>query len=90
MLFQWDPKKSEANYKKHKITFEEAKEVFADPLSLTIPDSVHSTNEDRWVTLGQTKEKHVLLLVIHTYRSKENEEVIRIISARKATKKEKR
>ncbi|MBU0559909.1 MAG: BrnT family toxin [Bacteroidetes bacterium] len=83
--FQWDQRKNLANIKKHRISFEEAKTVFYDENARVIPDPEHSANEDRFIILGFSSNLK-LLIVVHTY--KENDEVIRIISVRKATKSE--
>ena len=83
LTFEWDPQKAESNNEKHGISFEEASTVFRDPLSLTIDDPLHSTGEVRMVQIG-ISHKNRLLVVVHT----ERENNIRIISARKATKKE--
>jgi uncharacterized protein len=83
--FQWDPNKNKTNIKKHKITFEEAKSVFFDENARVIQDPEHSINEERFIILGLSFKLN-LLIVVHTYI--ENDEVIRIISARKATKSE--
>lgn len=83
--FQWDEKKNRANITKHKISFEEAKSVFYDENARLIPDPEHSIDEERFLLLGFSS-KLKMLVVVHTYR--ENDEVIRIISARKATKSE--
>ena len=83
LLFEWDANKAKANITKHEISFEEAATVFGDERSLTIDDVTHSTHEKRKVTLGKSVEHH-LLVVVHTERG----EHIRIISARKASKKE--
>ena len=85
MRFLWDQNKNLANIKKHKISFEEAKTVFFDDNARLIPDSEHSISEERFIILGLTN-KFRLLVVVHTY--KENDDIIRIISARKATKSE--
>jgi len=85
MRFQWDQSKNLANIKKHKISFEEAKTVFFDDNARLISDPEHSINEERFIILGITSKLR-LLVVVHTY--KENNETIRIISARKATKSE--
>lgn len=87
MKFSWDKQKEKINWQKHKVAFIEACYIFTDKYSLTIYDKNHSIDEDRWITLGQTPQGK-LLLVVHTYRSINNEEQVRIISARKATKKE--
>jgi uncharacterized protein len=85
MLFQWDKNKNLSNIKKHNISFEEAKTVFFDDNARFIPDPEHSKYEERFIILGMSN-KLKLLVVIHTY--KEDPEIIRIISARKATKSE--
>lgn len=86
--FDWDPEKANDNRKKHDVNFEEAATVFRDPKALSIFDPDHSENEDRWITLGISKIGR-LLVVIHTFR-KENDNTfkVRIISGRKATKRE--
>lgn len=88
MQFTWDEKKNQANQRGHHVSFELAKEVFADPLALSHMDRVEE-GEQRWQTLG-TVGGTVILLVAHTTSEQEEEEVIRIISARKATKYERR
>jgi uncharacterized DUF497 family protein len=85
MRFQWDQSKNLANIKKHKNSFEEAKTVFYDDNARLISDPEHSINEERFIILGITTKLR-LLVVVHSY--KENNETIRIISARKATKSE--
>ncbi|MCD6261950.1 MAG: BrnT family toxin [Deltaproteobacteria bacterium] len=85
IIFEWDEKKAEQNIRKHSVFFEEAATVFSDPFSITIYDPLHSKDEDRFVILGMS-ENNSLLVVIHTERG----DKIRIISARKATKKERR
>jgi uncharacterized DUF497 family protein len=84
--FNWDPKKAAANLKKHEIDFHEAATVFADVLSTTFPDTDHSSPaEPRFVTIGMSKHRR-LLVVIHA----EREETMRIITARRATRRERR
>ena len=83
--FEWDKNKNELNQKKHKISFEEAKTVFYDEEALLIDDPEHSQEEARFIILGFSKRAN-LLVVCHCYRASES--VIRIISARKATKNE--
>lgn len=83
--FEWDPRKAASNEKKHGISFEEAQTVFYDENGRLIDDPDHSDEEDRFILLGASSQSHVLI-VCHCYR--ESDEVIRIISARKATKKE--
>lgn len=86
--FEWDPVKAKSNLKKHRISFEEASEVFLDPLQLSMPDADHSEQEERWITLGNTKE-HKLRLVVHTFITYHQDQVtVRIISARPATRHE--
>lgn len=87
MEFIWDEEKAEANIKKHGVHFEEAITVFDDPEAIRIFDPDHSDDEDRFVLLGLSRLLR-LLVVCHCYR--ENDSVIRIFSARKATKKETR
>ncbi len=88
MKYEWDENKNKINYVKHKISFELAKLAFDDPLHRTQFDRV-ADNEERWHTLGMIQNQ-LLALVVHTYRTVDDEEVIRIISARKATKHERR
>lgn len=83
LLFEWDPSKERKNREIHSISFDEASTTFKDVLSLTIYDTLHSDKENRLILIGNSY-KNRLLVVIHT----EREEKIRIISARKATKKE--
>ena len=85
--FEWDEEKAAFNLKKHKVSFEEAKTVFYDPNAKLIADPDHSAEEDRFIILGLSNNSKVLV-VCHCYR--ENDEVIRIISARKATINEKK
>jgi uncharacterized DUF497 family protein len=84
----WDETKNQANQRDHKVSFELAREVFADPLALSKMDRVED-GEQRWQTVGMVSGT-VILLVAHTVHEREGEEVIRIISARKATKHERR
>ena len=81
----WDPMKPRRNQEKHGVAFEEAATVFRDPLLLVQPDVVHSSDEERWIALGKSAQQ-LLLVVVHT----ENENTIRIISARKAEPRERR
>lgn len=87
LYFEWDDNKNETNKKKHKISFEEAKTVFYDADALVIDDPEHSIEEERFIILGLSQKAN-LLVVCHCYRASET--VIRIISARKATKNEAR
>jgi len=83
--FIWDQNKADANHRKHKISFEEAQTVFTDPNARMIADAQHSVDEDRFVLLGISSALR-LIVVCHCYR--EDDMIIRIISARKATKQE--
>lgn len=85
LKFEWDENKNSINKRKHKISFEEAKTVFYDGEALVIDDPDHSEEEERFIILGLS-ERLNLLVVCHCYRASET--VIRIISARKATKTE--
>ncbi|HBF86149.1 MAG TPA: hypothetical protein DDW54_00560 [Clostridiales bacterium] len=85
IVFEWDENKNKINESKHKVSFEEAKTVFYDENALVINDPEHSLDEERFVILGFSGKAN-LLVVCHCYRSENM--VIRIISARKATKKE--
>ena len=85
MRIIWDENKNQENIKKHNISFEEAKTVFFDPNGKLIADPDHSNEEERFIILGLSKMLN-LLVVCHCYR--ENDEIIRIITARKATKRE--
>ena len=87
LRFEWDENKNRINLAKHKISFEEAQTVFYDEEALVIDDPEHSQEEERFIILGFSKKAN-LLVVCHCYR--ESESVIRIISARKATKTEER
>ena len=85
MNFTWDEAKAAINLQKHKVSFEEAKTVFDDEEALFMSDPDHSDTEERFILLGMSTLLR-LLVVCHCYR--ENDDVIRIISARKATKNE--
>ena len=85
LAFDWDEQKNESNRKKHGIWFEEAQQVFDDPRGLVFFDEDHSKLEDRFILLGISGSARVLVVVFY---EKEDDDIIRIISARKATKKE--
>ena len=89
MIFDWDSNKNSENTEKHGISFEQAKEIFFDPLHLSILDERFSYFEERWITMGATENGKVIV-VDHPYFVEEPEERIRIISARRATSKERR
>jgi len=83
--FEWDPRKADANLRKHKVSFEDAQSVFSDERALLIDDPDHSEEEDRFVLLGLSQSLR-LLVVVHCYRAEG--QIIRIISARKADAEE--
>jgi hypothetical protein len=83
MRVVWDPRKAEANLAKHGVSIEEASTVFLDPLAATGADPDHSVGESRWITFG-VSDRGRLLVVSHT----EEDDIIRIISARLATRAE--
>ncbi len=81
--FEWDPAKDLANIEKHGVSFAEAESVFYDDYARLIADPDHSAEEDRFILLGMSNRLR-LLIVVHCYR--QNDDVIRLISARKANK----
>ena len=85
--FEWDPRKERRNKQKHGVGFDEASTVFADTLSITIPDPDHSNDEERWVIIGCSHRQR-LLVVVHM--DQDEAETIRIISARPADPDERR
>jgi uncharacterized protein len=87
LVFEWDEEKNRANVRKHGVSFEEARSAFLDENARVLPDPEHSDEEDRFVLLGLGASLHILV-VCHCYR--EEESVIRIISARKADREEQR
>jgi uncharacterized DUF497 family protein len=84
-VFRWDPKKARSNLAKHGVTFEEAASAFRDTLSVTLSDPLHSIEENRFVTVGRSKRGRTLVVVHSDF-----EDAIRIISARLATRRERR
>ncbi len=89
MLFDWDSHKAQNNLTKHGISFELAQTVFDDPMHLSVLEA-KTKHEERWITMGVSADFQTLL-VVHTYKVLDDDgEVIRIISARRATKKEKK
>ena len=84
MKFEWNGTKARSNIEKHKVSFEEASTVFGDPLSITIDDPQHSSQEERLVTTGSSDMKVLVIVPVDTF------DKVRIISARKATKHERR
>lgn len=89
MKFEWDRNKELTNLKKHKISFEQASYVFSDPFALSQFDIEHSEHEDRWILLGKSLNQ-ALLIVVHKFINESGIEIVRIFSARKATKNEKK
>ena len=85
LRFEWDGTKAISNEKKHQVTFEEASTVLSDVLSISIPDPLHSGDEERYVTVGQS-DKQRTLVVVHVDRG----DAVRLISARVATLREKK
>ena len=85
LTFEWDEEKAARNLKNHRISFEEAKTVFNDPLSITVADPDHSIDEDRYIDIGISSQGR-LLVVVYTERGQN----IRLISSRKAIKREQR
>ena len=85
LRFTWDPRKAAANLRKHRVSFGEAASAFEDPLSVTIPDPLHSDSEERFVLIGVSRNQY-LVVVAHVERG----DVIRIISARIASRAERR
>jgi hypothetical protein len=85
VFIEWDPRKESGNRRKHGVSFVEAATVFDDPLSMTYPDSLHSENEERHLIIGASQRLRVLV-VSHS----DNDETVRIISARPATQRERR
>ena len=85
LRFRWDRRKAASNLEKHGVSFEEAASIFGDPLSLTIPDPGHSEDENRLIIVGESPRGRILV-VVHT----EDAGTIRIISARRASRRERR
>ena len=85
LVFEWDPAKAGTNLRKHGVAFEEAVTVFGDPLSITIGDPLHSAGEHRFIIVGFSQQGRILVAT-HTERG----EHIRLISARRATRRERK
>ncbi|MBU0701321.1 BrnT family toxin [bacterium] len=85
LIFEWDEEKAKENFRKHKVSFEEAKTVFGDPFLMTFPDPEHSDSEQRYFNIGISSKGQVLITV-HTERKRN----IRIINCRKANTNERR
>jgi len=89
VVFEWDSKKNILNVDRHGIPFEKVQEIFEDPLHLSVLDERFTYFEERWITMGQTKNGEILV-VAHLYVVDQEDEKIRIISARKATRTERK
>jgi hypothetical protein len=87
MKFKWNDAKNSANVLKHGISFEEASEIFNDPMIISKLDIRYEYGEERWFSIGSTN-KEMITTAVHLYFDEKQEPVIRIISARKATSKE--
>ena len=86
--FEWDPAKAAKNHRKHQVDFELAATVIQDPLAISIPDQDHCAFEERWVTMGHTRDSR-LLVVSHTWAETVDGMItVRLISARPATRDE--
>jgi len=85
VIYEWDPEKAKANFRKHAVSFEEAATIFLDPVAVTYPDPDHSEEERREITIGQSGRQRVVF-VSHIQRG----DRLRIISARKATRRERK
>jgi len=85
LIFEWDEIKEKENFRKHRVSFADAEAVFYDPFSITIPDSPHSSKENRYIDIGMS-EKFRILVVVYTERG----DRIRIISVRRATRAERK
>ena len=86
LIFEWDAIKARTNLNKHKVSFEESKTLFNDPLLVTFPDEHHSTTEERLISIGTSAHRRILLVVHTDRRETVDNVIIRIISCRKATR----
>ncbi len=84
MIYEWDPRKARLNERKHRVSFEEAATVFLDPYALTFDDPDHSIDERRFISLGESQRGRVLFVA----HADVGEDRVRIISARKITRRE--
>jgi len=88
--FEWDIRKARSNVRKHNVSFERASTIFRDPHLISIPDEEHGKTEERWITIG-LDETGILLVISHTFVTAAGQMAkVRIISARKATRRETR
>lgn len=86
--FEWDEVKAAANVRKHRVSFESAASIFADPSILTVPDLKHSETEERWLSIGCTSNGRLLTVAYTWYEVNSTLTKVRLISARKSTKNE--
>lgn len=89
LIFEWDKNKAKSNLQRHKVSFDEAKTVFADDLLITFQDDLHSDTEQRFISIGYSTKSRVLLVVHTENHLEEDRIIIRIMSCRKATASEK-
>ncbi|ARE80324.1 BrnT family toxin [Campylobacter helveticus] len=89
MKFEWDEEKNKTNQIKYGISFDVAREIFDDPFTLSFLDERFNYLEERWISIGQSKNDKIIV-VAHLFYNEKGEEIIRIISARKATQKERK
>ena len=89
-MFSWDTRKAIINFEKHGVSFEEAATIFADPEGLNWEDWAHSASEPRYKRIGTSIAGNVLIVVYTVRRTKDGKETIRIISARRASRKERK
>jgi uncharacterized protein len=89
MKFEWDEEKNRNNQEKHSVSFDEAKEVFLDPFHISKLDHRFSYFKERWISIGSTS-KQKILVVANLFFTADGEEIIRIVSARKANNEERR
>ncbi len=89
MQIEWDENKNRANQKKHDVSFETAREIFEDPFHISKLDHRFNYFEERWITIGSAKNQ-AIIVIANLFFSDDGEEIIRIISAREADRKERR
>lgn len=90
LIFEWDSNKAETNLQKHDVGFDEAKTIFNDPLLLSYPDELHSDEEERFISIGYSFQERILLAVHTEHQITGDGLLIRIISCRKATSRERK
>jgi len=89
-VFAWDTRKAIQNFEKHRVSFEEATTIFADPKALHLEDTAHSQDERRFKRLDKSLSERVLLVIYAIRRTDDGKDAIRIISARQASRKERK